>query len=164
MPQSLRVLIADDEPEILLYYRAVLARLGHTVLAEAHNGHEFVEQCRELEPDLVISDIAMPGVDGITALERVRTRSMTPFIFVTGNDNSEIRQRAQHQQVVAYLLKPSFVVPSQAGAANATRGHRGCRATRRPSRRHFQLMSRITRIQWMVAVEHPEQRWFGRRW
>jgi response regulator NasT len=106
MPQSLRVLIADDEPEILLYYRAVLARLGHTVLAEAHNGHEFVEQCRELEPDLVISDIAMPGVDGITALERVRTRSMTPFIFVTGNDNSEIRQRAQHQQVVAYLLKP----------------------------------------------------------
>jgi YesN/AraC family two-component response regulator len=106
MSQSLRVIVADDEPEILRYYHAIVVQLGHTVLAEAHNGHEIVEQCRRFEPDLVISDIAMPELDGITALERLDTRSKTLFIFVTGCDDAAIRQRAQHQHVLAYLLKP----------------------------------------------------------
>ena len=106
MSQSLRVIVADDEPEILRYYHAVLVQLGHTVLAEAHNGHEIVEQCRKFEPDLVISDITMPELDGITALEQLDTCSKTLFLFVTGSDDPAIRQRAQHQQVLACLMKP----------------------------------------------------------
>ena len=106
MSQSLRVIVADDEPLILRYYHAILVQLGHTVLAEAHNGHEIVEHCRKFEPDLVISDIAMPELDGITALEQLDTCSNTLFIFVTGSDDAAIRQRAQHQQVLAYLMKP----------------------------------------------------------
>ena len=106
MSQSLRVIVADDEPEILRYYHAILVQLGHTVLAEAHNGRELVEHCRKFKPDLVISDIAMPELDGITALEQLDTCSNALFIFVTGSDNAAIRQRAQHQQVLAYLMKP----------------------------------------------------------
>ena len=106
MSQPLRVVVADDEPLILRYYRAILVQLGHTVLAEANNGHELVELCRKFEPDLVISDIAMPELDGITAFEQLHNCSKTLFLFVTGNDDVATRQRAQHQQVLAYLMKP----------------------------------------------------------
>ena len=106
MSQSLRVVVADDEPLILRYYHAILVQLGHTVLAEANNGHDLVEQCRKFEPDLVISDIAMPELDGITALERLDACPNTLFLFVTGSDDATIRQRAQHRQVLAYLMKP----------------------------------------------------------
>lgn len=106
MSQSLRVIVADDEPLILRYYHAILLQLGHTVLAEASNGYELVKHCRRFEPDLVISDITMPELDGVTALEQLDTCSNTLFIFVTGSDDAAIRQRAQHQQVLAFLTKP----------------------------------------------------------
>ena len=106
MSQSLRVIVADDEPEILRYYHAILVQLGHTVLAEAHNGHELVEHCRKLEPDLVISDITMPELDGIAALEQLAALSKTLFLFVTGSDEAAIRLRARHTQVLACLMKP----------------------------------------------------------
>jgi two-component system, response regulator PdtaR len=67
MSQALRIAIADDEPDMRDYFQQVLPRLGHTVVAVAQNGRELVELCRTKNPDLVITDIKMPEMDGIDA-------------------------------------------------------------------------------------------------
>ena len=64
---ALRILVADDEPDMRDYFRKVLPRLGHTVVAAAETGAELIAQCRTHRPDLVITDIKMPELDGIDA-------------------------------------------------------------------------------------------------
>src|SRR5260221_8306371 len=65
MNQSLRIAVADDEADMRDYFQVLLPRLGHSVVAVAQNGRELVEKCRAAEPDLVITDIKMPEIDGI---------------------------------------------------------------------------------------------------
>ena len=84
MTQSLRVVLADDEPELIAYYQSLLSAMGHDVVATAANGSELVRQCRLTQPDLVITDVKMPEKDGIQAvLEVFRERPMR-VILVTG--------------------------------------------------------------------------------
>ena len=67
MSRALRIAVADDEPDMRDYFRTILPRLGHEVVAVAETGRELVEQCRATRPDLVITDIKMPDMDGIDA-------------------------------------------------------------------------------------------------
>ncbi len=57
MSEPLRIAVADDEPDMRDYFARILPRLGHQVVAQAHDGRELVEQCRAAQPDLVITDI-----------------------------------------------------------------------------------------------------------
>ena len=65
--EGLKIIIADDEALIRLDLREMLTEAGHTVLGEASDGEEAVELARRLKPDLVIMDVKMPKMDGITA-------------------------------------------------------------------------------------------------
>src|SRR5262249_12292009 len=65
MTNRLRVAVADDEREMREYLQEVLPRLGHQVVAVGETGRQLVEQCRVTKPDLVISDVKMPDLDGI---------------------------------------------------------------------------------------------------
>jgi response regulator NasT len=67
MIRALRIAVADDESDVRDDFRRILPRLGHQVVAVARTGRELVEQCRATRPDLVISDIKMPDLDGIEA-------------------------------------------------------------------------------------------------
>ena len=67
MSRALRIAVADDEPDVRDYFRRILPRLGHQVVAVAQTGRELIEQCRAARPDLVITDIKMPDQDGIEA-------------------------------------------------------------------------------------------------
>ena len=80
MSQSLRVVVADDEPDMRDYFRKGLLRLGHQVVAAAADGRELVEQCRALRPDLVITDIKMPELDGIDAATQIYRERPVPVI------------------------------------------------------------------------------------
>jgi response regulator NasT len=71
MSQPLQIAVADDEPDMRDYFRKILPHLGHAVVAVAENGRELVEQCKALRPDLVITDIKMPDMDGIDAAVRI---------------------------------------------------------------------------------------------
>ena len=64
---TLRIAVADDEPDVRDYFRVMLPRLGHTVVAVATNGREFVEFCKQHNPDLIIADVRMPELDGDAA-------------------------------------------------------------------------------------------------
>jgi len=83
MKRGVRIAVAEDEPDVRDYFRRILPQLGHHVVGVAADGEELVELCRQHRPDLVITDLRMPGMDGDQAMEVICTERPTPCIFVT---------------------------------------------------------------------------------
>ncbi len=106
MTDSLRVAIADDEPRTRDYLWTGLERLGHQIVAGARTGRELIEQCRSQRPDLVITDIKMPDMDGLEAVREICRDGPVPVILVSAFHDPEYIQRASQDHVLAYLLKP----------------------------------------------------------
>jgi len=106
MKKQLRIAIADDEPDILDYLQKAVVRLGHKVVVAARNGRELVEQCQVARPDLVLTDIQMPELDGIEAAGRIYQQVPTPIILVSSHFDAALIERAEGSPVQAYLVKP----------------------------------------------------------
>jgi response regulator NasT len=106
MSQRLRIAVADDEGIMREYLEQTLPGLGHDVVAVARNGRELVERCRKLQPDLVITDIKMPDMDGIAAATEIAGDRLIPFILVSAFHDEELMCRAAKTSVLAYLIKP----------------------------------------------------------
>jgi response regulator NasT len=106
MTQALRIVVADDEADMRDYFKKVLPRLGHTVVGAAQDGRELVEQSRKLEPDLVITDIKMPELDGIEAATALYQHRPVPVIVVSAHHDAELIKRAAADHVMGYLVKP----------------------------------------------------------
>lgn len=106
MNRSLRIVVADDEPNMYEYFQEVLPQLGHEVVAVAHTGRELVEQCHTFSPDLVITDIKMPDMDGLEAAAQVFQDGPIPVILVTAYHEPDLIERAEACHVQAYLVKP----------------------------------------------------------
>lgn len=106
MNPSLRIAVADDEADMRDYFQAVLARLGHNVVAVAQNGRELVELCRSTKPDLVITDIKMPELDGIDAAIQISLERPVPVILVSAFNDRDLVERAEMDHVMGYLVKP----------------------------------------------------------
>jgi two-component system, response regulator PdtaR len=104
--QSLRIAVADDERDMREYLQTVLPTLGHEVVGVAETGPQLVEQCRSARPDLVVTDIRMPGLDGIQAAAEVNKERPVPFVLVSGFQDAELLERAASENVMAYLIKP----------------------------------------------------------
>jgi YesN/AraC family two-component response regulator len=81
--ESLRIVIADDEPIIRLDLRKTLENMGHQVVGEAGDGAKAVEIARELKPDIVILDIKMPELDGIDGAKIITTEGIAPVLLLT---------------------------------------------------------------------------------
>ena len=106
MYSTLRVAVADDEPLMRQFLCKVLAHEGHKVVVAAENGRQLIDECQLQQPDLVITDIEMPDLDGIDALHEICLRVQVPAIVVTGNATEEMLCRAAREPVFAYLVKP----------------------------------------------------------
>ena len=105
MTQPLRIVVADDEPDMRDYFKKILPRLGHQVVAAAETGRELVEQCRALHPDLVITDIKMPDMDGIDAAVVLYQEWPIPVILVSAYHDPELIRRAEVDHIMGYLVK-----------------------------------------------------------
>lgn len=104
--EPLRVVIADNESIIRMDLREILEEAGHTVVAEASNGEKAVEATRKYRPDLVIMDIKMPEMDGITAAKIIANEKLAPVLLLTAYSQQEIVEKAKDSGVLAYLVKP----------------------------------------------------------
>ncbi|MEX0711685.1 MAG: response regulator [Pirellulales bacterium] len=131
MTSSLRVALADDHAEI----RSVLARmvqyLGHRVIFAAATGQELVEQCLATHPDLVITDVRMPDMDGLEAARIILELFPTPVIVLSAYYSRELVQRAAQHQILDYLLKPVSAAQLGPAIALARRRFDEMRALRR---------------------------------
>ncbi len=105
MSEKLRVLVADDERDTREYLQELLTRLGHEV-AVADTGRHLVEMARASHPDLVITDVRMPDMDGLEAAREINRERPTPVIVVSGYHDAELLARAAEQPVMSYLIKP----------------------------------------------------------
>jgi two-component system, response regulator PdtaR len=112
--RALRIAVADDEPEIRQFFQELLPRLGHEVVVMADNGRQLVEQCRTARPDLVITDIKMPDMDGLKAAEEVNRDAPVPVIVVTGHHDDDLLAQSLNGHVMAFLSKPAKPVDLQA--------------------------------------------------
>ncbi len=106
MTEPLRIAVADDEPDMRDYFAKILPRLGHQVVVQARNGRELIEQCRTASPDLVITDIKMPEMDGIDAATALYKETPVPVILVSAFHDEALVQRAEADHIMAYLVKP----------------------------------------------------------
>jgi response regulator NasT len=102
----LRVAVADDERDTREFLQEALPRLGHEVVAVAENGKQLVERCLKTHPDLIITDIVMPKLDGIQAVEQLERERSVPAILVSAHNDAELLVRAGTDHIMAYLLKP----------------------------------------------------------
>ena len=106
MNKRLRIAVADDELDMRDYFTRILPRLGHEVAFVAENGRQLVDFCRSSPPDLVITDIRMPELDGIEASLAINAVRPTPVILVSAFHDERSIQRAEDDHVEAYLVKP----------------------------------------------------------
>lgn len=104
--RPLKIAVADDEPDMRDFFRKVLAHLGHEVVAVAENGKDLLQKCRATQPELIITDIAMPEMDGIEAVREICRQQSLPVILVSAHHDGEFIDRAMKEQVLAYLVKP----------------------------------------------------------
>jgi len=102
----LRIAIADDEADMRYYLQKILPLLGHEVVAVAENGKQLVEQCRTSHPDLVITDIKMPELDGIEAAGQCSEDGPVPVILVSAYHDPELVDRVKGEHILAFLVKP----------------------------------------------------------
>ncbi len=96
----------DDEPRMRDYYQQILPLLGHQVVCAAQTGRELVQFCQGSRPDLIITDIKMPDLDGIDAISEIGRSEPIPAILVSAYHDPELIERTRGEQILAYLVKP----------------------------------------------------------
>ncbi|KUG60977.1 response regulator [Kocuria sp. CPCC 205292] len=109
MRPARRVVVAEDETLIRLDIVEMLRDAGYEVVAEAENGQRAVELAREHRPDLVLMDVKMPVLDGITAAEQIASDRIAPVVLLTAFSQRELVERAREAGAMAYVVKPFTV-------------------------------------------------------
>jgi len=112
---ALRVLVAEDEALIRMDLVELLTEEGYHVIAEAGDGEEALALARKLMPDLVVMDVKMPKMDGITAAAMIAEERIAPVVMLTAFSQRELVERARDAGAMAYVVKPfdaSDVVPA----------------------------------------------------
>jgi two-component system, response regulator PdtaR len=103
---AVRVIIAEDEALIRLDLKEMLEEEGYEVAGEAADGQKAVELASTLKPDLVILDVKMPILDGISAAEQIAAQQIAPVVILTAFSQRELVERARDAGAMAYLVKP----------------------------------------------------------
>ncbi len=101
-----RALVVEDETLIRLDIVETLEDAGYEVVGQASDGEQAIALADELEPDLIVMDVKMPGMDGITAAERILQDRRCAVVMLTAFSQSELVERARDAGAMAYVVKP----------------------------------------------------------
>lgn len=118
-----RIALAEDEPDLRLAVSKLLERLGHQVVSAVGNGAELLDACAEHEVDLVVADLDMPVMDGLTAAEELTERGI-PVVIVSGHPDAR-ELVLENEPVVTRILKPATLESLQGAIDEALASKRG---------------------------------------
>ncbi|MDR0416505.1 MAG: response regulator [Propionibacteriaceae bacterium] len=114
-PEQPRVLVAEDEALIRLDLVELLTDEGYEVVGQAADGEEAVAMARELAPDVVVMDVKMPKLDGISAAESIVGERIAAVVMLTAFSQRDLIARASEAGAMGYVVKPfdaSDIVPA----------------------------------------------------
>ncbi len=146
--EPLKILVVDDEPAMVGALGALLGQAGHRIIA-AYDGEEALRRFRDDEPDLVLLDLAMPGMDGATVCGRIREVSDTPIIVVSGERDRAATVELLDLGADDYVRKPfrsDELLARVRAVARRASGSRGDRGRGDPS--GYELDRRRHEIRW----------------
>ena len=121
---ELSILLTEDDADVARYLANVLKSLGHKVVAMAADGVQAVKLARELSPDLVIMDIDLPEMNGVTAARNILESRSVPVIISTGRTDAEALDSTRGLNIQAFLIKPFSAVQLKSAIAVALSQHR----------------------------------------
>ena len=102
----IKIHIAEDESIILMNFKMILQQLGYEVVGSSVNGEKALKDILELKPDLLLLDINMPRLDGISLFESVSKAYDAACIFITGHFSEAFVEKAKKAGALGYLIKP----------------------------------------------------------
>jgi AmiR/NasT family two-component response regulator len=100
------VVVEDDEAIRLALKQSLIDTFGHEVIGEANTGPQMIELVERLEPDVVLFDIHLPGLDGLTALKQINEKKSVAAVAITADRDVALVRRASEEQVLGFLVKP----------------------------------------------------------
>jgi signal transduction histidine kinase len=106
MSNPIRLLIVEDDVVTATMFQDMLKRAGYIISGHATNGAQAIAMTTTMQPDVVLMDIKMPGMDGITCAEKIMAQCPTPVIIISGYDDPRLVERAKRSGIGAYLVKP----------------------------------------------------------
>ena len=112
---ALHVVVVEDDASLRNFLAETIRSLGHQVVGEAADGAEMVRTVLAVEPDVVVFDIHLPGLNGLDALRQIYQERVVAAVAITGDRDQELVRRALEEHVLAFLVKP--VESHQLGAA-----------------------------------------------
>lgn len=105
--EGLRIVLADNSDDDLKRLKNILTRIGHKVVAQAQDGVTALKFVHSYEPDLVIFNASLPGMEGTAAAKIIKEESLAPVILMSPFYNQELIDKAKDAGVVGYLIKPA---------------------------------------------------------
>ncbi len=113
LDDTLKVLIVDDDVLVTEAIEEILDQLGYQTVGKALDGLQAIELTQSLQPDVILMDIKMPKMDGLTASRKIQDIFPTPIVILTAHETSSLVTEARDAGVGAYLMKPPDAVTVQ---------------------------------------------------
>ena len=151
--QPLSILLVDDETPVVEMMTAILENFGHKVVAVANNGADAIRLAGENKPDMIILDVGMPGMDGITVAEQILAKQSVPIIIVTGVTKDTVLERAGKLDIQSFLIKPFSKEQLHSAIRLAMVHHHNLVA----ARNKIEELTRIDRVEAMEKLEAAAQ-------
>jgi len=153
--ESLKILVVDDEPAMVGALGALLGQAGHRIVA-AYDGEEALRRFHEDEPDLVLLDLAMPGLDGATVCQRIRETSDVPIVVVSGERDRAATVELLDLGADDYIRKPFRADELLARVRAVAR-----RTAQTPRVRTVEAGKPVEQTGWELDRRRHEIRWRG---
>ncbi len=153
--ESLKILVVDDEPAMVGALGALLGQAGHRIVA-AYDGEEALRRFHEDEPDLVLLDLAMPGLDGATVCQRIRETSDVPIVVVSGERDRAATVELLDLGADDYIRKPFRADELLARVRAVAR-----RTSQAPRVRNAESTAPVEHTGWELDRRRHEIRWRG---